>query len=209
VLLNFVTPDAGIPSVEYPAASPYVVAVGGTSLFTDAGFNYATETAWDAGGGGTSLFETAPAWQAAVAPIAAVGGLRAVPDMAMESGGPDVGLPELGFVGVGGAAIIYNGQPGQVVGTSLASPLAVGAWTRIQSAHCNALGFAAPLLYALDRAPAIASSTAAGFHDVTVGSNGLYVATPGWDYTTGYGSFDISSVNAALPPAPAGCTPAP
>ena len=32
--------------------------------------------------------------------------------------------------------------------------------------------------------------------DVTVGSNGLYQATSGWDFTTGLGSFNISAVTA-------------
>jgi subtilase family serine protease len=40
---------------------------------------------------------------------------------------------------------------------------------------------------------------ATGFHDITVGFNFLYPATPGWDYTTGLGSFDVAAVNAELP----------
>src|SRR6478735_10578671 len=48
---------AGIPSVEYPASSPYAVGIGGTTVLGT------TETAWYAGGGGASYFEPLPAWQ--------------------------------------------------------------------------------------------------------------------------------------------------
>jgi PKD repeat protein len=210
LVVNIVTPDFGVPSqVEYPASSPYVVGVGGTSLVTDSDFNYITEVAWDAGGGGFSLNEKAPAWQGAVVPTAgapAIGG-RGVPDIAMVAGGPDVGTP-VGFFGFGGADIVSNGGHGAAVGTSWSSPLAVGVWARLQSTRCNSMGFAAPLLYALDPSPGIGTS-ANGFNDIVVGNNGQYNATPGWDYTTGYGTFDITKVNSAMSaiaPIPAGCT---
>ena len=194
VLINLGLPDSGVPSVEYPASSPYVVAVGGTTLLTNNDGSYNTEVSWTGGGGGTSLFETAPSWQTGVVPASAlVATLRGVPDVAMDAD-PNTG-----------ATVISNGSATVIGGTSLASPLAAGSWARIQSAHCNQLGFAAPLVYALDRS-GIPLSAATGFNDVLFGSNGLWVATPGWDYTTGFGSFDISAVNAALPKT-AGCTP--
>src|SRR3989442_1663757 len=48
--------------VLYPASSPYVVAVGGTRLATDAHYNYIPEVGWDAGGGCISAWEIAPDW---------------------------------------------------------------------------------------------------------------------------------------------------
>jgi hypothetical protein len=33
-----------------------------------------------------------------------------------------------------------------------------------------------------------------------VGTNGLYAAAPGWDFTSGLGSFDVSAINALLNP---------
>ena len=42
---------------SYPAASPYVTAVGGTSLTSQG------ETAWDLGGSGCSYYEPKPPWQ--------------------------------------------------------------------------------------------------------------------------------------------------
>ena len=209
VVINLATPDQGVPSsVEYPASSPNVVAVGGTSLFVDSGFNYNTELAWDAGGGGTSNLEPAPLWQFddSAVPTGSAAGLRALPDISMAAG------PE-GAAGVGVgtyAAVVVNGSDAGVLGTSWSSPLNVGVWARLESARCNNLGFEAPILYGLDTTQK-PGSTATGFHDVLLGSNGQYSAAPGWDYTTGYGSFDIASVDAALNAtgysAPAGCVP--
>jgi predicted secreted Zn-dependent protease len=55
------------PNVEYPAASPYVIAVGGTSLTRDGSARGWTESAWgDSYGGagsGCSLYEPKPSWQ--------------------------------------------------------------------------------------------------------------------------------------------------
>ena len=48
------------PSVEYPAASPYAIGVGGTTVLGSG----PTEVAWYAGGGGSSVFEPTPSWQA-------------------------------------------------------------------------------------------------------------------------------------------------
>ena len=57
-------PLTGLPEVEYPAASPYAVGVGGTRLVTGSDDTYSTETAWEAGGGGISQHEASPPWQA-------------------------------------------------------------------------------------------------------------------------------------------------
>ncbi len=158
---------------EWPASSPYVIAVGGTTLSTDAHYNYIGETAWVHGGGGPSNFEDKPSWQANVVP----GLTRGVPDLAFDADG------------LSGAVIIKNGNPITIGGTSLASPLFVGAWARLQTAANNTLGFAAPYIY---------QWPASVFHDVVSGDNGAYTAAQGWDYTTGFGSFDIYAVGQQL-----------
>jgi hypothetical protein len=58
------TGDGGY-GVNYPAASPDVVAVGGTTLYqnTYAGTRNGTETAWSGAGSGCSAYEPKPAWQ--------------------------------------------------------------------------------------------------------------------------------------------------
>ena len=196
VLINLATPQGGIPQqAEYPASSPYVVAVGGTSLFVDNDGNYALETAWSGGGGGNSVIETAPDWQAGSGVVpGALATLRGVPDVAMNAG---FNLsPAAAFYST--ADTVVAGRHEGVIGTSLSSPLSMGVWARLQSAHCNTFGFAAPMYYALDGAGG-PLSTAQGFLDTLLGSNGGYAATPGWDYTTSFGSFDVKAINDALP----------
>ncbi len=204
VAANLGTPDSGPTDVEYPGSSTYVVSVGGTSLFTDATYDYNGEIAWPSGGGGTSVFETSSTFQAASGvetASSAPTNLRAVPDVSMNAGfniGPAAGFYET-------ADVIDNGYHEYTVGTSLSSPLSMGSWARFQSAHCESFGFAIPLIYALDTAGGL-MSTATGFNDITEGTNGVYVAGTGFDYTNGFGSYDIGLVNSALPAAPTTCT---
>jgi pseudomonalisin len=177
-------------SVEFPASDTYVTGAGGTTLVVDSSFNVTSEIAWDAGGGGIALWSPAPAWQAPFVPANAVasllGGGKGVPDVAMDA---DFLLSPAGFVS--GGADTSNG------GTSLASPLSLGAWARIQNAHGNALGDAGPVLYSLGT-PGTPFSSVTAFRDIILGTNGFFLATPGWDFTTGLGAFDISAVSAAI-----------
>ena len=71
-------PLSGLPDTEYPASSPYAVAVGGTTLLAAADGTYQSEIAWNAGGGGASPVESGGAWQSGVVPTAAAG-LRGSP----------------------------------------------------------------------------------------------------------------------------------
>jgi len=54
--------DAGY-AVEWPASSPYVTSVGGTSLVRAAGARGWAETAWSGAGSGCSAYEPKPAFQ--------------------------------------------------------------------------------------------------------------------------------------------------
>nr|WP_240922568.1 protease pro-enzyme activation domain-containing protein [Oleiagrimonas sp. C23AA] len=156
---------------SYPASSPYVVAVGGTTL-NHSGSSYISESTWSGGGGSPSTFESKPSWQDTVS-----GSMRGVPDIAFDAD-PN-----------SGAQVIVNGATQQIGGTSLAAPLFSGSWARLLASHGDSLGFAGPHLYQLP------SSV---YHDVTSGSNGGYSASSGWDYATGFGSFDLSAVDQAI-----------
>ena len=194
-----VPPNGGVggaPFVEYPASSPYAVAVGGTDLFSNVDGTYLGEDAWQSGGGGLSQFEYSPYWESGIQPVGTtpVGyTFRGLPDVAY-----DAGLETGGLTWQAGVSYI-NG------GTSLASPMAAGVYARMQSAHGNALGFAPPLLYAvygrssaqqLNGPPE--TQLYGPFHDILMGTNGGYTALPKYDYTTGLGSFDIARLYAAL-----------
>jgi len=96
------------------------------------------------------------------------------------------------------SAITYVGGTTSLIGgTSLSSPLSMGSWARIESAHGNKLGFAAPLIYQLANGAGgtAVTPTSPYFNDVVTGGNGLYTALPGYDYVTGLGTWDITVVN--------------
>ncbi|MDB5027906.1 MAG: peptidase, partial [Candidatus Eremiobacteraeota bacterium] len=79
-------PGSGPPMVSFPATSPYVVGVGGTSAVANADSSYVGEAAWNGGGGGSSLFENSTSWQQATLPTStglASTNLRGLPDIAM------------------------------------------------------------------------------------------------------------------------------
>ncbi len=165
---------------SWPADSQYVVAVGGTELYTS-GTTWENETVWNnlssnegATGGSPSTFEPMPSWQQGVGQNAGHS-TRGVPDVAFDASP------------VSGATVIVDGGTQQIGGTSLASPLFVGVWARTLAANPN-LGFAAPLIY-----QDAASHYSTDFHDVTSGNNNGETAAVGWDYCTGFGSIDIAS----------------
>lgn len=176
---------------SYPAVSPYVMAIGGTTLSTNGG-DWVSETAWSCSsatncaqsasggtGGGVSSTEAAPSWQTN-AGVLTTAGKRGVPDVSFDAS-PN-----------SGALVLVNGSNVQIGGTSLAAPLFTGFYTRIQAAHGNTLGFPATTLYSG------AAANPSWFHDVTSGSNGGYSAKTGWDYVTGYGSLQVQNFSSAF-----------
>ena len=166
-------PKGTTPS--WPASSPYVVAVGGTTLNATTTV-WQGETVWSGTGGSASTFEPIPSWQVGVGQNAGHT-TRGVPDIAFDAD-PN-----------SGAIIVVDGSPAQYGGTSLSSPLFVGFWARMIAAKGTGIGFAAPKLYQLP---------ASAFHDVTSGSNGGESAAAGWDYCTGFGSIVMSQAAASL-----------
>ena len=76
---------------SWPASSPNVIGVGGTSLALGANGALIKETAWQGSGGGVSAYEKAPAFQTTYA-IAHASGMRAIPDVAYDAD-PKSGFP--------------------------------------------------------------------------------------------------------------------
>jgi pseudomonalisin len=201
-------PASGPPMVEYPATSPYAIGVGGTSAVANAAdASYAGEAAWNAGGGGLSQFENSTSWQQTALPTntgAAVTNLRGLPDIAMTADAV-AGAYRVYGTNIPGAGDCSTGCA--IGGTSEASPLAMGAYARILSAHIGSIGFAGPLFYANYVANQNSATTVTGppptqalggFHDILTGGNGLYAAAPGYDYTTGLGTLDIAVMDAQI-----------
>ena len=166
-------------SISYPATSPYVVSVGGTSLVLHTDSSYASESAWAGSGNGCSGVFSRPGWQVGVG--AATCGGRAEPDVAADA------APATG------AYVYFDGGAEKVGGTSLAAPLWAGMTAVWNEANLQAskpgVGFAAPLLYSLANNPSVYHSV---FHDVRVGSARGNAAGAGWDEVTGWGSPDLA-----------------
>ena len=78
--------DSGMTGVGYPASSPYVLSVGGTSLNLSNGA-YSSESAWDGSVGGESEFEPTPSYQSNVMITAH----RTVPDVSYDAD-PNTGV---------------------------------------------------------------------------------------------------------------------
>jgi hypothetical protein len=106
--------DSGsFSGVEWPAASPNVLSVGGTSLYTNSDGSYSTEASWNGTSGGYSQIEAQPSYQN----IVQTSGARSTPDVSMV-GDPNTGVAvydSLADQGVSGWQ--------QVGGTSAGAPI--------------------------------------------------------------------------------------
>jgi pseudomonalisin len=192
--------NQGQPMLNYPCASDYAVCVGGTVLYSSGGSkpSRSLEYSWPYTGGGSAAFIAETPWQKKVSAIdhpclvKPSGG--SYPAGTICRGAPDVAAMS-GDIATNGYDIYASGSATTEGGTSLSSPLWVGMWTRIQSAARKPLGFANPALYNVGENP---TKYAKSFFDVTVGTNGLYHATTGWDYVSGWGVPKVAGLMGTL-----------
>ena len=191
------------PAVEYPAASPNVLAVGGTRLSVDSGGNYVSESAWGSAttsgtsggaGGGISLYSNQPAYQKSIVTQTAT--KRAVPDVGFLAD-PASGVAVIDSYDFGSTAPWLA-----VGGTSLAAPMWAGVVSMVDQGR--AINGQASLDGASGTLPQVYGLPTADFHDVTTGSNG-YNATAGYDLVTGRGTPIVNVLAQAM----AGTTPTP
>lgn len=157
--------DGGLGVSAYPAASPNVVAVGGTYFNRDSNGNFTYEQYYTGGGGGDiSPYEPRPSYQNGIAGI--VGNFRGYPDVASD------------FCCT---AIYLQGSWGSVGGTSWASPTFAGIVNAAGSRHQSSVAqlttmyneMGSPIQYHSD------------FNDITTGDPRCKI---GWDLCTGIGS---------------------
>lgn len=155
--------------VEFPAASGYVTAVGGTSLARDSSARGWSETAWSGAGSGCSAFVAKPSWQ-----HDAGCANRTVADVAAIAD-PNTGVAVYDTYGVGGWLVFG--------GTSVASPIIASVYALSGNAISVTDG-------------SYPYARTANLNDVTSGSNGscgtaypyLCTGAVGYDGPTGLGS---------------------
>jgi subtilisin-like proprotein convertase family protein len=168
------TGDTGEPG-SYPAYSPNVVAVGGTTL-TVSGLDYVSETGWSGSGGGISSYENQPVYQQGVVTQSTT--KRTTPDVAMVAD-PNTGVAVYD-------SYDYPTSPWvQVGGTSLSTPLWAGLIAIVDQGR--ALASLGSLDGRTETLPMLYQLPASDFHDITSGNNG-YAAGPGYDLVTGLGT---------------------
>ncbi len=178
---------------QFPASSPNVVAVGGTSLHVYTDNSYASESVWSGAGSGCSLYEAALPLQTSLSNWSGTGcARRAVADVAAVAD-PNTGAAVY-------TSTPYSGQTGwfQVGGTSLASPIIAAVFALagpIGNVQANTIPYN--------------NYSLLSFHDITTGTNGscltsLCKGVVGFDGPTGLGS-----PNGLLGFGGAGITPTP
>jgi hypothetical protein len=154
--------------VGYPASSPHVIAVGGTSLKLDgSGDAWGEEAAWIGSGGGCSLNFTAQPWQSEVGDWAAVGceGHRAVSDISADAD-PYTGVAvydSVPYIPLGGglkSATVFDWTP--IGGTSASTPMIAAMFALAGGSH--GVEYPAQTLYS--------HLGSAALHDITEGSTG-------------------------------------
>lgn len=160
--------DSGY-GVQFPAASPHVVAVGGTSLTRSSGGRGWSESAWSGAGSGCSAVYAKPSWQSdSGCSRRTVADVSAVAD-------PATGVAVYGPTSANRAAWLVFG------GTSVAAPLVAGVYGNNGSAFET---YPAAGLYA----------RSSYLYDVFSGSNGscggsyLCTSVVGYDGPTGLGT---------------------
>ena len=163
-------------TVNFPASSPLVAAIGGTSLFADTSGDYQSETGWNEGvaatGGGISQQFREPFYEAFLPRSVQqeLGGKRGLPDVSWNAD-PRTSI-EI-YISVPGIRVGYH----NIGGTSEGSPSWAGVVADLDQLAGHGIGLLDPYAYAL-------GYSGRGFHDVTVGNNSIdgipgYSATPG------------------------------
>ena len=182
------TGDDGTNDPEYPAFSPNVVAVGGTSLQLNADGSYNSETGWGyssadagtliAGGGGVSRYESEPAYQQAVQPT----GYRTTPDVSF------VANPNTGVWVSDTYNLSADGSFEVVGGTSLSAPSWAGLFALVNQGRTAdslpTLNSSGPTEAQQD----LYSLSQIDYHVIASRANGGYSTAPNYNLVTGLGT---------------------
>ena len=177
----------------WPAVSPTVLAVGGTSLqWTGSGTRY--EAAWSSSGGAVSTVETLPTWQSSlVIPGTGAAAMRATSDVAFNAN-PNTGQ-YVALTAQGATTTSWNAYGGTSIGAPQWAGLVAVANARRVAASKALLGDFHTTLY--KTIAGSASTYAADFADVVDGNNGACTncaTAAGYDIATGWGTPNASAL---------------
>jgi kumamolisin len=172
--------EDGRRHVTFPASSPWVTAVGGTSLESKAG-QLVSEMVWNdrtaATGGGVSDHFDQPEWQSAIK----------VPPRANGSAGR--GIPDVAATAWNTLLLInIGGQQARIGGTSVSAAIWAALIARINEGLGKNVGYLNPRLYR-EIGPSHVLRPILKGHNGLKGSQG-YSAGPGWNPVAGWGSPD-------------------
>ncbi|HTX76397.1 MAG TPA: S53 family peptidase [Terracidiphilus sp.] len=171
--------------VIYPAASPYVMSVGGTALSRSlVTGNLQLEVSWQDTGGGPSAYEARPSYQPST-----LGAKRVTPDVAADAD-PNTGLWVYNSFPYDG--YYYSSNWWLVGGTSASTQLWAGILNAASTANADfAASTSAELTkFYADMAGTGTATYANSFKDILAGSCGpydTYFAAAGFDDCTGVG----------------------
>lgn len=169
----------------YPAVSPYVLSVGGTSLYTNSNGEYATEDAWIGSGGGLSVYEAAPTQQKNFPIPNNPNFMRGNPDVAYHAD-PERGYAVYSTFGFNGWLVVG--------GTGAGAPQWAALIAIMQSAAApKKLTNINNLLYTIAKQKYVLT-----FHEIVKGSNGscgyFCNAQAGYNYVTGIGTPKVQNL---------------
>jgi len=182
-------------TTSYPATSPYVTAVGGTTTYlTYQGSNVSSfyQTAWSnygfvpdqtnygGGTGGVSVLEPKPWYQSGLTSPTGFASGREVPDLSLNAGI---------FPGI--LVVVPGNETGIVGGTSESDQLLGGLLTLLMSASKSGLGLLNPALYALGQSSSLYTKV---YHPITFGYTIPWVATDGYNLATGWGAPNVGEM---------------
>ncbi len=198
---------SGCSSVMAPAASPNIVAVGGTSPYTDGGYPYHAyrmdpsgagwQYAWGetvqgagppcasnfcaTGGGASTHFQTGEQL------AACSDSWRCVPDVSFAA--------DVNYYGY----MVIQGGPSSAAGTSFATPIFAAMQAEIDERQGTRKGNVVGRLYSLWRTYGYGAAPDGSpfiFHDITQGNTG-WSAGSGYDWASGIGSVDGWALSSA------------
>jgi subtilase family serine protease len=163
---------------SYPATSPYVLSVGGTTLSHDSSYNWTNEVGWSRGGGGVSGDESKPSYQSSLSYSK-----RANPDVAYDAD-PNSGFAVYDSYGGYGWNYVFGGTSAGAPQWSAILALANQGRKALGKSSLDGFSQTLPTIYKMTTG----TTGTQQLNDDTSGHNAVASAGAGYDLVTGRGT---------------------